>query len=282
MSRHKPALTAVLPRKELTAFRKTVLREYEKLSRPMPWRDDCSPYAVFISEVMLQQTQVERVIPKFSAFIGRFPGFRELAAAPLSDVYELWQGLGYNRRAKWLRDAALQIMERFGGELPRSIEQIMTLPGIGRNTAGAIMAYAFNESVTYIETNIRTVFIRHFFAERSGVDDSEILPLVELSLDRKNPRVWYWALMDYGTMLKKTEGNLSRKSRSHRAQTPFASSDRRIRGIILKHIGQRKSSQKEELLEAAGAGVERTEKLLDDLRREGLIREENGVYRIGD
>ena len=281
MSRHKPLESAGLSdRTRIPAFRRTVLGWYRKHSRPMPWREDCSPYAVFVSEVMLQQTQVERVIPKFSAFIARLPGFRELAAANLGDVYALWQGLGYNRRAKWLRDAAVQIMERHGGELPDTIEDITALPGIGKNTAGAICAYAFNDPAVYIETNIRTVFIRHFFPGRDDVADSEILPLVERTLDRKNPRVWYWALMDYGTMLKKTEGNHSRKSRAHRAQSPFAASDRRIRGLLLKRIGEQKSSPKRELLNLGES--RRVERLLADLEREGLVREERGVYRIGD
>ena len=281
MSRHKPLESAGLSdRTRIPAFRRTVLGWYRKHSRPMPWREDCSPYAVFVSEVMLQQTQVERVIPKFSAFIARLPGFRELAAANLGDVYALWQGLGYNRRAKWLRDAAVQIMERHGGELPDTIEDITALPGIGKNTAGAICAYAFNAPAVYIETNIRTVFIRHFFPGRDDVADSEILPLVERTLDRKNPRVWYWALMDYGTMLKKTEGNHSRKSRAHRAQSPFAASDRRIRGLLLKRIGEQKSSPKRELLNLGEP--RRVERLLADLEREGLVREEHGVYRIGD
>lgn len=281
MSRHKPLKDGKLPdRKSILAFRRTVLGWYRKLSRPMPWREDCSPYAVFVSEVMLQQTQVERVIPKFTAFTARFPGFRELAAANLADVYALWQGLGYNRRAKWLRDAAVQIMERHGGDLPFSAEEITALPGIGKNTAGAICAYAFNHPAVYIETNIRTVFIRHFFPDRDDVSDSEILPLVECTLDRKNPRVWYWALMDYGTMLKKTEGNHSRKSRAHRPQTPFAASDRRIRGLILKRIGETKSSPKGELLSLGEE--QRVERLLADLEREGLVREEHGIYRIGD
>jgi A/G-specific adenine glycosylase len=283
MSRSNPAHSGRQPdRKSLQLFRKTITRLGRELSRPMPWRDDCSPYAVFISEVMLQQTQVERVIPKYTAFVERFPGFKELAGASLAEVYSLWQGLGYNRRAKRLRDAAIAVMEQFDGCLPESVDGIVSLPGIGKNTAGAILAYAFNKPVPYIETNIRTVFIHHFFKDREDVTDSEILSLVELTLDKKNPRLWYWALMDYGTMLKKQEGNLSRRSSSHRPQKPFASSDRRIRGIILRYIGEKESSSVKELSEAAKTEPERLQKLLSDLAKEGLVREERGVYRIGD
>lgn len=255
---------------------------YRAFSRPMPWREDCSPYAVLVSEVMLQQTQVDRVIPKYDAFVARFPGFRDLAGASLSEVYALWKGLGYNRRAKWLRDAAAAVMDQFGGELPCDVDLLCSLPGIGRNTAGAIAAYAFNEPVCYIETNIRTVFIHHFFRDRDDVTDKEILSLVGRTLDLKNPRVWYWALMDYGTMLKKREGNLSRKSAVHRPQKPFAASDRRIRGLILRHIGEKASSSAKELADATQAEPERLKRLLTDLSKEGLIREESGVYRIGD
>jgi A/G-specific adenine glycosylase len=282
MSRTNPLNTLPVDRKGILSFRKLVLSQYKKLSRPMPWRENCSSYYIFISEVMLQQTQVDRVMKKFPPFIARFPGFRELAESSLSDVYDQWQGLGYNRRAKWLRDAAIAVMENFGGTLPADPEQIATLPGIGKNTAGAIAAYAFNLPAVYIETNVRTVFIHHFFRNRKDVKDEEILTLAEEALDRRNPRVWYWALMDYGTVLKKTERNPSRKSAHHRKQAAFKGSDRSIRGAILRQIASKGSVLKKDIDAEFPADPVRLEKILNSLTRDGMIREEAGTYRLGE
>ena len=248
----------------------------------MPWRENCSQYAVFVSEVMLQQTTVARVMEKYPPFIAAFPGFKPLAEASLSQVYPLWQGLGYNRRAKYLRDAAVQIMQRFGGNLPRTIEELSSLPGIGKNTAGAILAYAFNEPSVYIETNIRAVFIHHFFPGRTDVSDDEILPLVRQTCGRKNPRVWYWALMDYGTWLKKTQANPSRRGSAHKKQKPFKNSDRMIRGMIMKALADKGTMTEKELSALNVIYGERVLSQIEALAQEGLIRESEEIYRLGD
>lgn len=167
----------------------------------LPWREEPSAYNVVVSELMLQQTQVERVVPKFLEFTEQFPDFSALASAPLSDVLIAWQGLGYNRRAKYLHELAKAVVRLDG--LPETLEELVKLPGIGKNTAGAILAYAFDQPVVYIETNIRTVYLHHFFADRFDVDDKELLPFIARTLDHSEPRAWYSALMDYGTFLKK-------------------------------------------------------------------------------
>lgn len=267
---------------QIAIFRRTVYRYYRAHQRVMPWRDNTSPYYVFVSEVMLQQTQLERVIKKFPLFIERFSSFSDLAGGSLADIFSAWQGLGYNRRAKWLRDAARIIMETFHGSLPEDPEQIATLPGIGKNTAAAIAAYAFNHPIAYIETNIRSVFIHHFFNDSSDINDAQILPLVERACDKKNPREWYWALMDYGTHLKEIHKNPSRKSAHYRVQTPFKNSDRRIRGIIIRVIGEKGIILKKNLYHETGEDPDRVDRITDSLIREGLVREERGKYRIGD
>ena len=268
--------------REIASFRRTVYRYYHSHVRSMPWRDDTSPYCIFVSEVMLQQTQLERVIKKFPLFIERYRSFSDLARGSLAEIFSVWQGLGYNRRAKWLRDASRMIMEKFHGVLPEDPEQIAKLPGIGKNTAAAIAVYAFNHPVAYIETNIRSVFIHHFFQASSEVTDEQILPLVKRACDKKNPREWYWALMDYGTHLKEIHKNPSRKSAHYRPQTPFKNSDRRIRGIIIKTIGDNGTIAKNVLYTATGEIPGRIDRIVDSLVKEGLVREEKGTYRIGD
>ncbi|MFW5643929.1 MAG: hypothetical protein ACOCYQ_07850, partial [Alkalispirochaeta sp.] len=139
-------------------FSEAVRVFYRRYKRPMPWRENTSPYWVFVSEVMLQQTQVPRVAEKFPSFVERFPDFRSLAAASLGDVLNAWSGLGYNRRARFLREAAAAVVDRYDGELPSDPDLLKELPGIGANTAGSIAAFAFNRPVVFIETNIRRVF----------------------------------------------------------------------------------------------------------------------------
>lgn len=267
--------------KERKAFKIKVMDYFREHNRPMPWRDDPSPYFVFVSEIMLQQTQVDRVLGMFPPFVKRFPDFRSLAEAPLSDVYALWKGLGYNRRAKYLRDAAKIIVTEFSGRLPDSPELLVKLPGIGRNTAAAMVVYAYNTSVPYVETNIRTVYIHHFFYDRDDVSDAEILKLVEETIDTESPREWFWALMDYGTHLKKTAGNASRRSRSYRTQSSFAGSDRKVRGLIIRSVSEKEGITGRMLLKLTGNDP-RTEAIAEKLVKEGLIREENGHYRIGE
>lgn len=161
-------------------FQKRVYDYYEQNARVFPWRSEVSDYRVFISEVMLQQTQAgTRTIEKFNRFVQRFPDFESLASASLRDVLEVWKGLGYNRRALWLKQAAEIIVKDHKGILPRTVEDLDTLPGIGLATACSISAFAFNAPTVFIETNVRTVFLHHFFAGKSDVSDDELLPLVE-------------------------------------------------------------------------------------------------------
>lgn len=202
----------------------------------MPWRQDTRPYYVLVSELMLQQTQVIRVIPKFNAFIERFPNEWSLAKASLADVLKLWQGLGYNRRAKFLHEAAKIIMSDFGGIFPNDEASLIKLPGVGKNTAGAVMAYAFNKPSTFIETNIRTVYIHHFFNDQFDVDDKQIIELLEATIDKKNPRTFYQALMDYGSWLKANGIRNVNSSKHYKKQLPLKGSIREVRGKIVREL----------------------------------------------
>ena len=229
---------------------------------------------------MLQQTQVERVIEKYDQFIARFPDVACLAKATLKEVLEVWQGLGYNRRAISLMKLAGIIVSEHHGQLPADAEELVRLPGIGRATAGCLLAFAFRIPFAFIETNIRRVFIHHFFQDREGVHDNEIMPLVETTLDRRNPRDWYYALMDYGSQLKREMENPNKKSAHYARQTPFENSDRKIRGAILKALVGETSITEEGIILTIGSEKERTKKILKALVKEGFIAKTDKTYHI--
>lgn len=265
---------------DIASFQKTIWAHYREHRRSFAWRDDISPYRVFISEIMLQQTQTTRVRLQFDPFIEKFPDFFALARAPFADVLKLWKGLGYNRRALALKNAALSIVENYHGELPNDPAQLVTLPGIGKATAGSIAAFAFNKPTVFIETNIRTVFINAFFKDQIDVSDQELYPLVERTLDQHAPREWYYALMDYGVMLKKTVGNVSRRSAHYHRQSRFLGSDREIRGKILGALLHHPRVKRDNLATLIAADDTRTKKILDALMREGLVTMDNSCIRI--
>jgi A/G-specific adenine glycosylase len=265
---------------DLTAFTTRIWQYHAEHRRPFPWRDQISPYYVLVSEVMLQQTQAPRVVAKFESFIEQFPDFLSLAHAPFHDVLKQWKGLGYNRRALALQKTAQAIVESYLGVLPDEPDILVTLPGIGKATASSIVAFAFNKPVVFIETNIRTVFIHAFFPERTDVHDRELIPLIAACVDKDAPREWYYALMDYGVMLKKTVGNLSQQSAHYHRQSPFLGSDRQIRGQILEALLQHQQLPKADLHLLLKKDASRVERMLNDLCAEGLVKHDAGVVRI--
>lgn len=252
------------------AFHDTVLDYYYANGREMPWREDPSFYAVLVSELMLQQTQVSRVLVKFAEFMARFPTVERLASAPLSDVLEVWQGLGYNRRAKYLHVAAKEVM-RSG--VPDGIDHLVKLPGVGTNTAAAIMNYVYNVPTAYIETNIRTVYLHHFFSGVTSVSDREILERVVATLPDEtmgvDARTWFWALMDYGSYLKAQGSNHLSSSRHYRKQAPLKGSVREVRGLIVKVLIEQPLTI--DSLRQAVAADERFEAALEGLMQDGLV-----------
>jgi A/G-specific adenine glycosylase len=244
----------------------------------MPWRRDTSPFYVLVSELLLQQTQVDRVIPKFESFVRRFPDVSTLASAPLADVLVLWQGLGYNRRAKYLHDAAKHVVLQWGGTFPPEAEKLAELPGVGKNTAGAIAAYAFNQPALFIETNIRTVLIHHFFDPLDMVSDAELWPILSESLGREEPRQFYWAMMDYGSWLKRQGVKNVGQSRHYTKQSRLKGSVRQTRGAILKALTKRSESPAQ--LEQMIGLDERFDPALSGLIRDGLVEYVSGELRL--
>lgn len=183
----------------IESFQDKVLGYYFANKRNLPWRNTKDPYRILVSEVMLQQTKVRRVIPKYKAFLRKFPTPQALAQASLKDVLVLWQGLGYNRRAKMLHEAARCVVKEYNGKLPLDRETLETLPGVGPYTAGAICVFAYNQPTVIIETNIRSVYLHFFFKGKESVSDRDILRCIGESLYVDNPMEWYSALMDYGS-----------------------------------------------------------------------------------
>lgn len=257
-------------------FKALVLQKGTELYRDMPWRQDTQAYYVMVSEIMLQQTQVERVVPKFTAFIVAFPTVEMLAAAPLAEVLGLWSGLGYNRRAKYLHDSAKQIALR--GTFPETAKDLQTLPGIGKNTAGAIMAYSFNIPSIFIETNIRTVYLHHFFPGGEIIADKQIEQLLDQTIEREHPREFYWALMDYGSWLKRQGAGNIRQSKHYKKQSPLKGSVREVRGAIVKQLTHVDMTEVE--LRQHVFADERFAPALAGLVRDGLVAQKNDKLHL--
>ncbi len=270
----------MLSPEEILSFRREIYGYYRKSRRSLPWRDTFNPYHILISEVMLQQTQVERVNGKYQELIAAFPDLHSLAQAELSAVLRAWSGLGYNRRAISLIKLARTVVAEYGGVLPQDVEKLASLPGIGKATAGSIAAFAFNKPAVFAETNIRRVFIHFFFRDSEFVNDRDILRLVEATLDRTNPREWYYALMDYGAMLKRSVPNPNRRSAHYKKQAPFEDSDRKIRGEILRILLAGKPLSAKKIATTLKERSDRVDRILVQLHGEGFIKEDRTGYYI--
>lgn len=264
-------------------FQNYILEWYKAYGRThLPWRQTTDPYHILVSELMLQQTQVERVIPKYNAFLSAFSSVEDLALQPLSEVLKLWQGLGYNRRAKFLHQTAKHVHEHLDDTFPTTIEGLQALPGVGSYTASAIMTFAFNQPVTVIETNIRAVYIYHFFPNKDTVSDAEILPKISSTLYISNPRIWYSALMDYGSHLKKIMPNPSKKSKHYTLQSPFQNSPRRVRGEIIRYLSYNPTSTITELEEQITGNKQFYLLALENLEKEGMIIRDGDTIKLGE
>ncbi|TSC67469.1 MAG: A/G-specific DNA glycosylase [Parcubacteria group bacterium Gr01-1014_66] len=265
----------------LKNFQKTVWAYYYAHKRSFPWRATRDPYRILISEIMLQQTQVERVLQKYDMFLARFPDFESLADATQKEILGIWQGLGYNRRALFLHSLAQIVREQHGGVLPSDPDLLDALPGIGRATAGAVAAFAFLVPVPFIETNIRRVFLHFFFPRILRVEDKKILLCVDATLDRENPREWYYALMDYGAMLgNKEKINPNRRWAQYCIQSRFAGSDREIRGKIIRLLIAAPGLSREMLSHLLAEPPARIRRIITALKKEGFLSNETRDIRL--
>ncbi|MEJ5361903.1 MAG: A/G-specific adenine glycosylase [Spirochaetota bacterium] len=260
-------------------FLSSIYTFYDSNYRHLPWRNTDNPYHILVSEVMLQQTQVNRTIEKYSAFIKKFPTVEALAQARLHEVLAAWQGLGYNRRAKYLWQAAQIIVSQYNGTVPDSQHELEKLPGLGKATAASVAIFAFGRSALYIETNVRTVYIYSFFADNEKVSDVMIEPLLKATMDTTNPKKFYNALMDCGTYIKQYY-NFSRNSVHYKVQTPYSTSLRKVRGDIVKYIVNNGAVSKDILIQQLNYSPEKIQQALDALCHEKLICESKSIYTI--
>jgi A/G-specific adenine glycosylase len=269
----------------VSSFRKKVLSYHSRYGRhTLPWRKTTDPYKILVSEIMLQQTQVERVIPKYKAFIKKFPNVQSLANASLGDVLTLWVGLGYNRRAKYLYEAARSIYVQHGGVFPKTVAELQSLPGVGAYTAGAVAAFAYSTPVAMLETNIRTVLLHHYYdsAGPRTISDTELLLLTKRVLPKQHIRTWYYALMDYGVYIKKTYGSNNHQSKHYTKQSIFNGSDRQVRGSIIRVLSNTRIPLSLVLLkkQCDYSAVSQLNAQLTALHTEGLIEKQGTKYRL--
>ncbi len=238
--------------------------------RDFPWRKTTDPYRIMVSEFMLQQTQVSRVVPKYLSFLDKFPSVEALASSELKDVLAEWIGLGYNRRAKWLREAAQQIVEI--GEFPQSPEELMCLKGIGPYTSRSILIFAFNSDFAAVDTNVRNVFLMHGFIE-SDWPLSRVQSVADQLLPLGRSRDYHNALMDYGS------AHRTRRRSAKPSDKPFELTDRYYRGAILRHL-LNGSMNAVELAGVIGVSEGKLTKLIDDLIDEGFILRNDNMYGL--
>lgn len=289
---------------ELESFQAKIFERGQELYRDLPWRHGRDPYAIWVSEAMLQQTQVSRVDGRWQHWLERFPTPDALAASSSADVLDEWQGLGYNRRALSLWKAAGIISKQYAGQVPPDEAALKALPGIGPATAAGIRAFAFDMSGVYLETNVRTVFLHELFPEAHDVPDTTLTPFLREMCPEEpvmfagvaqacTPRSWYYALLDYGAYLKKILPNPSRRSRTHTRQSRFDGSHRQKRAAVVRMLLSARSSAAGGIsvddvmtrltAQEVDAGREPVqmsyvESLLSELSSEGFCHESNGLW----
>lgn len=252
------------------SFKKTVWEFYAQNKRSFSWRKTQKPYEILVSEFMLQQTQTARVVPKYANWLQKFPTALVLAQSPLSTVLTEWSGLGYNRRAKFLHAAAKVIAIELHNVFPSTYKELITLPGVGHYTANAMLAFAYNQPVPLVETNIRTAFLHHFFSNDQKVTEKEFEKIAQKTVDTENPREWYYALMDYGNWLKAEGIHYFDRQKKYRKQSPFKGSDRYVRGYLLREVLKHSKLKLPDII-IPGYTAETIEKIAKTLHEEGLI-----------
>ncbi|MBX4200801.1 A/G-specific adenine glycosylase [Candidatus Parcubacteria bacterium] len=276
---------------DIKKFQTTVWDFYKKNKRNFPWREPIrrgsgqayDPYKILVSEIMLQQTQADRVVRYYGRWLEKFPDAHSLARVTFAEIYPFWQGLGYNRRALALQKAAKKVIDEFNGKFPSDVGRLEEFPGIGPYTARAVSIFSFNTPVACIETNIRRVFIHHFFTDKENIEDKEILELAERALPMGNAREWHWALMDYGAYLKTQVLNPNRRHKNYSVQSKFEGSLRQIRGNALRILSTGLMDKKElteRLTKITLQTGERVEKVLAALEKEGLVKQNRKQYSL--
>ena len=264
-------------------FQKLILSWHKENRRDMPWRNTKDPYKILVSEVMLQQTQIARVLLKYKEFLQEFPTIQTLAKASDKKLMKVWAGLGYWRRALSLKKTAQIIAKEYQGKFPKEVALLEKLPGIGPYTAGAVACFAFQNQSAFLDTNIRRVYLHFFFPKRNNVSDKDILNIAQKAIFKKNPREWHYALLDYGALVLKDK-KINKQSKHYAKQSTFTNSFRSFRAkvihFLLKQPKQTASLNKiEKLLKEASSPYE-TNKVLFALQKDGLIKKKGNSYSL--
>jgi len=273
-------------------FQKKILSWRTKNRRNMPWRKTSDPYKILVSEVMLQQTQVSRVVPKYREFLKEFPTLKAVAETSNANLLRVLRGLGYWRRARFLKATAQTILKKYKGVFPKEPEVLERLPGIGRYTARALACFAFNNPETFIDTNIRRVYLHFFFPNRKNVSDKEILKIAQKCLysishgrrkESITAREWHYALFDYGAMALKDKA-INKRSRHYAKQSRFEGSFRSFRTSIMRFLldqpKQKATTNKIKRMLRKGGSPYPSEKLLVSLEKDDLIKKQGVSYSL--
>lgn len=270
----------ILQEDTIKQFQKKILNWYDTYQRELPWRKTRNPYNILVSEVMSQQTQIGRVIPKYEAWLNVFPTVEDLAKAKVSDVLSQWSGLGYNRRALNLQKAAQVIIKEYAGQFPRTPEELEKLPGIGKYTSRAIACFAFNQQIAVVDTNIRKVIAVEF---NKGIlpGEKEIEETAQKILPKGKAYLWNQALMDYAAQVLR-EHKIPIPKQSH-----FFTSNRYYRGQTMKQLLQKHNMTIDDLScffrkEGRGIEKEKLEEIVRDLEKEGFLQQKKGRLMISD
>ena len=276
--------------------REALLAWYAPRRRAYPWRGSHDPYAVWVSEVMLQQTQASRVVPAFRSFLRRFPTVRALAAARRRDVVREWGGLGYNRRAVRLSEAARAIVRDHGGRIPRDPATLRGLPGAGPYTAAAVASLGFGQPVAVVDTNVRRVVARvHAGIDGHEAPTKEVWALADAWLDREDPITWNQAVMDLGREVCRPNPRCdvcplarvcrfrlagSIAARGPRRQGPFVGSGRQVRGAVVRVLRSHPWLTRTRLADETGFPPERIDAAVGTLTADGLVEDDAGEVRL--
>ncbi len=271
---------------DIHKLQQTILGWYKQNGRQLPWRETTDPYKILVSEMMLQQTQVDRVLPKYHLFFMQFPTLHALAMAPVAEVLRTWSGLGYNRRALYLHRCVYAIYEKNKGTFPETTDELLKLPGIGKYTAAAVLSFAYNKNIPVIDVNIERIFNRVFYGKK--INYSALLP-------ENSSRDWHNALMDIGALFCTAKNpkcpecpikNLCASAHNQKRIeatwkkkkiVPFKKSDRIVRGTILKLL-TRKNKQTVDILykQLLEQNIKRERKKFDEvitqLEKDGLVK----------
>jgi A/G-specific adenine glycosylase len=255
-----------------------ILGWYAANGRDLPWRHTTDPYSVLVSEIMLQQTQVPRVIPKYAQFLAAYPRLEDLAEAPLDDVLRLWKGLGYNNRARRLRDCAAAVAAAASrpATLPRSLDELQALPGLGPYTARAVLIFAHNGDLAAVDANVRRV-LTHELGLPVDLPAHGLQAVADVALPHGRSRDWHNALMDYGALvLTARVTGIAARTR----QGAFEGSRRWYRSRLLEALLERGPQRLDELAAALDVDPAVAADLVARLASDGLVRRDGDCVRV--